>query len=595
MDRILNGGAVCGVLLALGAAANGAVWRVSPAVTDGMTGPEQITNAVARLASGDTILVAPGMYDFTGVYMGTAHSGGGKVHLTRNANPVKTFSLVGDVSSHWGEGERVVFTGDAQFADFWADAAATGWRGPHPVFANLVFDGFAPEAPTAGAALSFREWTSMERDWPTATNCVFRNCRAVRGGAIAGGVKAVDCLFDGNEATGGDGGGAIDGGAAYSSTFVANKAPFGGALCIRKVTVSNTSYAVSVEVSNCLFRANVAANATGDAAGGALCFKDVGGRVLDCAFVSNACEKIASSYYPKGGAVAGAAAEPVFVARCTFDGNASGYHAGAVSHAVVEDSVFTGNHAYAAGGAVYGCTARRCAFDGDWSSCDWLQPGTAYGSALWDCTVRGALCNSAATRCVFDGVDYKEAFAVFYNRNWVTNSLVVRCGKNLRGIAFAYNKLEDASEFVNCTFADNAAANALFGSLAEQNGNPVRAVNSAFFGTVDGAGNPSADLGGTNLKAGDVSLDHCAYGAADEAFAAFWTNVDASSFACGKPRFEADWQLHALSPLRGKGLLLDWTANDLDLAGNPRVRGGSVDLGCFQCWTNPRGTVFLVK
>ena len=38
MDGILNGGAVCGVLLALGAAANGAVWRVSPAATDGMKG-----------------------------------------------------------------------------------------------------------------------------------------------------------------------------------------------------------------------------------------------------------------------------------------------------------------------------------------------------------------------------------------------------------------------------------------------------------------------------------------------------------------------------------------------------------------------------
>ena len=104
MNKAMDKGALCGALLVLGVVANGAVWRVSPSVTDGMTGPEQITNALARLVSGDTILVAPGTYDFTGVYMGTAHSGGGKVHLTRNANPVKTFSLVGDVSTQGGGG-----------------------------------------------------------------------------------------------------------------------------------------------------------------------------------------------------------------------------------------------------------------------------------------------------------------------------------------------------------------------------------------------------------------------------------------------------------------------------------------------------------
>ena len=46
---------------------------------------------------------------------------------------------------------------------------------------------------------------------------------------------------------------------------------------------------------------------------------------------------------------------------------------------------------------------------------------------------------------------------------------------------------------------------------------------------------------------------------------------------------------------RGKGLLLDGMADDLDLAGKPRVRDGKVDLGCYQCWTDPLGILFLVR
>ncbi len=91
-------GSGCALLLAV--AASAATWNVSTAVTDGMTGPQQITNALTQCQSGDTILVEPGTYDFTGIYMDENM----KIHLTRNANPIKTFSLVGNTDSHWAEG-----------------------------------------------------------------------------------------------------------------------------------------------------------------------------------------------------------------------------------------------------------------------------------------------------------------------------------------------------------------------------------------------------------------------------------------------------------------------------------------------------------
>ena len=47
--------------------------------------------------------------------------------------------------------------------------------------------------------------------------------------------------------------------------------------------------------------------------------------------------------------------------------------------------------------------------------------------------------------------------------------------------------------------------------------------------------------------------------------------------------------------MRGWGLLLDWMEDGTDLAGNPRLRDGKVDIGCYQCWLNPVGMVFSVK
>jgi hypothetical protein len=50
------------------------------------------------------------------------------------------------------------------------------------------------------------------------------------------------------------------------------------------------------------------------------------------------------------------------------------------------------------------------------------------------------------------------------------------------------------------------------------------------------------------------------------------------------------------SPLRGWGLTLDWMTEDAtDIAGNPRVREGKVDIGAYQCWLKPKHTSILVR
>ena len=77
--------------------------------------------------------------------------------------------------------------------------------------------------------------------------------------------------------------------------------------------------------------------------------------------------------------------------------------------------------------------------------------------------------------------------------------------------------------------------------------------------------------------------------------------MDALSL-CVDPKFAKDsrtdapyWSLLSKSPLIGKGDASTWTAEDVDLAGNLRLKDGKVDIGCYQCWLNPAGFMMIVR
>lgn len=679
-------------------------WHVSTVVTDGMTGPQQITNALTRLVNGDTILVEPGTYDFTGIYMMDGS------HLTRSADvvaagPVKTFSIVGNTSGHWSD--EIVFTGDKRFGSFEHQSGATGWRGPYPLFQNITFQGFTSSA-NHGGCLKFALWATMtaNRCWPIVSNCVFRSCSVTgsdrRGGAIYGGVHAYDCKFVDNTATGF--GGAISGGAAFDSTFDGNVSNYGGAMNLANDTT------ICADVSNCVFTANRAtreggaligdgaslgrvvacsfsrneavqsggacaftskgmpdfwncaftnnfhtSNTTGggavlcncdysetvgfhgctfvgnstpgnksnggavkdggffegctfigntatNALGGALYFSKEGGLVSNCVFTANECVRASASIYPYGGAICATETRPVTVVDSAFTNNAGGWNAGGVTYGVLTRCRFKGNHSPASGGAIYGCTASQCSFDGDYAVYDYRDPAGIANSALFDCDVSAAIYNTAATRCRFHDVNFSSAFAVFYQKNWVTNSLVVCCGANLRGIAYSYNNKDVESEFVNCTFADNYAADN-GGLFTAGNGrNPVKLVNCILAGNTNAYG-VAQDVSGANVAADDVKLRNCMYGAAKSGFS--WVDVESSCVQNANPGFVTPKQAEELkvpayslkngAAARGLGLLLDWTEGDKDLALNPRVRDGKVDLGCYECWMPMKGFIISFK
>ena len=50
------------------------------------------------------------------------------------------------------------------------------------------------------------------------------------------------------------------------------------------------------------------------------------------------------------------------------------------------------------------------------------------------------------------------------------------------------------------------------------------------------------------------------------------------------------------SPLvKNKGVRLDWMDDALDLAGNPRLKDGQVDIGAYQCWLTAPGMMLLLR
>ena len=390
---LLVGVACC----ALGAGA--ATWTVYPDVTDGMTGPQQITNALTKLASGDTILVKPGTYDFTGISMRTDNYTSGGVtyvitnHLTRNI----AFTLKGDTSGHWDD--AVIFTGDGRCCDL-----KNTWK--YCYFNNITFDGFDCKRYPSGGSFESRGGALRLEDnnvCNTVSNCVFRNCSAYIGGAVNGGTL-VDCLctnnyssnnggagsntrfercrvvfnragsshggsyahfgcfdsyFEGN--TGGDGGALRHGGNVCSNcTFVANISRSGGGAIY-------VDAASPGEIIDCTFIGNVATNA-----GGAIHTSTKGfPKVRNCTFVSNSVANVTSTatYYGGGAIYSPLSSDANTISNCTFLGNwTERNYGGAAVNGVYEDCTFISNRVkmIAYGGACYFLnttgTVRRCVF-----------------------------------------------------------------------------------------------------------------------------------------------------------------------------------------------------------------------------------------
>ena len=305
-----------------------------------------LTNHMATLTSGSTIILKPGVYDLSQVH-GT-YSGWGYYHLIANG---KKLILRGENTKHWSEKtpeEETVLRGDGTATILYGHAGG----GRQTSVWHITFEnGYRPEkAPDGtginnfgGGALS---WAQTEQGNPAlgnglASNCVFRGCGSAYAGGATCGVDAFDCFYTNNTCE-------KAGGAARC--FMGNN--------------SGSTYHTNI-FKNCVFIDNKALNG----AGGAIYGEKIDS-LTDCTFIGNTATQNGGALYCTTPVTA--------ISRCTFVDNSTLEYGGAVAFAstvgTLADCAFTNNTATRRGGAVL-CGERvesisRCVFTGNASTAD---------------------------------------------------------------------------------------------------------------------------------------------------------------------------------------------------------------------------------
>ena len=662
-EHIRFGGRKFGALLAVAATCAAlplhaaTTWTCYPEITDGMTGAQQVTNAFTRMASGDTILVKPGVYDFTGLAMDveTYVNGGTTYVITNHLDLVpnkRDFTLRGDTEGHWDDG--VVFKGDGRFLDVKTSSKKV-------TIANITFDGFDCGRYPCGGSYESRGGCIRCDNWTMwviqmATNCVFRNCKAYIGGAMNGGVM-VDCIVSNNWCS--SQGGATVNTRIVGSTVRGNRSELDYGACYGHVGLFDSLFegnhavryggaarqGATYEVSNCTFRANSSLNV-----GGALYVDHANAAsVLDCTFDSN----VSSNY--QGGAIYVTSKGLARIEGCSFTGNMSWtnstsntsfggavYYAAANATNWIVSCAFTNNFAWTYGGAVYNGNLTNCILSGNAvlyrgagvANCSAVDcrfvdnvkkditgrhrsthgeygGGDAYASSLVRCDCNGGMFwRCALTDCVIHDLTNAVQHCVFYEENYATNCLVTRVRlKNAMGGSIFYRYLwrpwqgadyrgRDAGSYVNCTFADNEVSElGVFAVYSSTKTNDLALVNCLFHNnrTKDGT---LADISG-NTSAGVIAFTNCLWGVDAETIP--WTG--SGNVVCADPKFAKNirdgrypyYMPKSGSPAIGAGLVQDWMSTASDLSGTNRVLGACVDIGCYESYIPAFGTVILFQ
>ena len=157
----------------------------------------------------------------------------------------------------------------------------------------------------------------------------------------------------------------------------------------------------------------------------------------------------------------------------------------------------------------------------------------------------------------------------------VVNTLIA---DNVGGRGVFVGSGSSGSSFRNCTVSGNVAANAVNAGIVATTGNyKLTLVNCVFWGNRGNGGEGSADFELT-VPAGTVepSVTYCCWPEA--------TRENGNTPDDPKLRTVKRYRYYP-SPTGScyeTGDATGWTDADVDLAGNPRLRGEKVDIGCYQ-------------
>ena len=470
------------------------------------------------------------------------------------------------------------------------------------------------------------------------TRCRFIGNRSgANGGAVSeshaledGPLEFRDCWFSNNYAT--VSAGAIFGGTCSNCTFFGNscgtgnssKEEYGGAVRLRPEAPGN--------LIECLFVSNHFTRASGTHTLGAAVYAYTTNLVKGCVFYGNYVTNTAGDGYLSV-VYCGNPDKRLRVVDCAFTNNYAS-KGGLVRYSDCTNSIFYGNEVPRDGVVNHG-TIIDCRFVGNkkadtfwgitYSTSGTPTPeanvpsGDAFAATLLRCDMDlGCLFDCVAVDCRIHTLTNKGAYCVFYGHNVVTNCLVSNCRPPDQGRALVYRWGARAtanvsgSDYVNCTFVDNVFPKFLF--HAQENGiatpfkNCVWANNKTQYNTLCDVGFDVKNDTSSPVDSG-ISLSNCVYGSIGIAPGVSkqitWTDLggnrtvsesDLKMAGNKAAKLGVDkYSLLLSSPVLGMGDASMFGADDLDLAGNLRLRNGKLDPGCFQCWLNIVGTCLMLR
>jgi parallel beta-helix repeat protein len=308
--------------------------------------------------------------------------------------------------------------------------------------------------------------------------------------------------------------------------------------------------------------------------------------ITACTFVGNTANSIDG-----GGGMANISSSPT-VTNCTFSGNTAidqgnggGMYNFNASSPSLTGCTFSGNTANGAGGGMDNAdssspTLSQCNFVGN-TATGTLGGGGMYNSdsspALTDCTFSGNPSESSG-----GGMGNDSSSPSLTNCTFSKNTATDGAG--------LINQNSSAPTLINCTFIGNTASSAGGGIYDDSTSSPTL-INCTFNGNSGGAGGAME-----NASSSAPTLTNCVlYGDTGEISggspAVTFSDIQGGFTGTGNinadPRFvdtaEGDLELQPGSPAINTGSNAALPGGDTtDLAGNPRIFGGTVDMGAYE-------------
>ena len=321
--------------------------------------------------------------------------------------------------------------------------------------------------------------------------------------------------------------------------------PFG----IRCVYLTNGAALIGFTLTNGCSRN--AGDTLREKSGGGLWCEGAGAIASNCVFVGN------SGTWFGGGAYRGT------LINCTFTNNRAGFGGGACSNTLINCSLVRNSASYNnlnSGGAAYYCALSNCLIVGNQALGGGSFGGGVYASTLTSCVLSNNSANTGGGACLgvinnslISSNSASSGGGVY--RSLLTNCLVIRNSAVIGGGVYSFNP----DPIYNCTVVSNTASSGAGGVREGLCLNCIVYYNLA----------PNAP----NIQ--PVTVAYCCTAPLQVGSGNFTNEPMFADLAGG------DFHLQSDSPCLNSGNNT-FVAITNDLEGNPRIAGGTVDVGAYE-------------